>query len=66
MGGASGEGRGKAALSGLRCPVQRVRGAGRGCSTDVSPGQGPREVAVCCGGGRVLLPASYYEEVMSM
>ena len=49
--GASVEGRVAAAPSGVRCPVRRVRGAGRGCLTDVGPELGPRGVVVCCGGG---------------
>ena len=40
-GGASGEGRGVAVPPGWRCPVRRVRGVGRGCSTDFGPELGP-------------------------
>ena len=41
VGGPSGEGRGVAAPLGWRCPVRRVRGVGRGCSTDIGPELGP-------------------------
>ena len=45
VGGASGEGRGVAAPLGWRCPVRRVRGVGRGCSTDIGQSWAPG-----CGG----------------
>ena len=41
VGGASGEGRGVAAPLRWRCPVRRVRGVGRGCSTNIGPELGP-------------------------
>ena len=66
MEGASDEGRGAQVLSGIRSPVRRVRSAGRGRSTDFGPQLGPRCVVVCGDGGRVLLPVSYYQEVVRM
>ena len=41
IGGASGEGRGVVVPPGWRCPVRRVRGVGRGCSTNFGPELGP-------------------------